>query len=376
MKFFLAFEPRDFIHPEWTPKDDLWEQEKGPRRYLWEVYDPPPLDGVLVSRSKLTGKAHEEISKAGIKEFLRYKGPVFGDCGAFIYKEDPVPPFEPSEMLSYYDKCGFDLGATIDSMILSQKKPERERRREITMTNAEAMFREWDSAYRNNWQLVGVAQGWDAQSYSESIRTLIEIGFDHIALGSLARRPTTTILELLTRASQLIKESSLNIRLHLFGVWRPSEFHKFMRLGATSFDTATVLRQAWLRFDQGYHLEHETYAAIRVREDVSDAEMTLSSIRIAAKEQDDVEEILKKVVSLDGASKKEPNELTESYKRTLRDRPWEKCSCPLCMRYGVDMVIFRGNERNMRRGFHNVWHMYESLRQQIAVASEDHSFPG
>jgi hypothetical protein len=369
MKFFLAFEPRDFIHRDWTPQDDLKSQNKGPRQYLWEVYDHPPLDGVLVSRSKLGKKTLQEVMTSGIKKHLRYEGPVFGDCGAFIYMKNPEPPYEASEMLSYYDKCGFDMGATIDHMILSKTQEDRDKRHNITLKNAAEMFREWNSTYRNDWDLVGVAQGWDVESYSRSIKKLIEIGFDHIALGSLARRPTTTILELLKWTSQLIKESSLNIKLHLFGVWRPLAFHEFMRLGAASFDTATVLRQAWLRFDQGYHLGHASYSAIRVREGVSNAERTLAAIRRAATNRKRLRKTIKRVVALDDASKKKPRELTRLYMRTLRDRPWQKCSCALCRGYGVEMIVFRGNERNMRRGFHNVWQMYKSLEEASSQPS-------
>lgn len=367
MKFFLAFEPRDFIHPGWTPKDDLSIGEKGPRRYLWEVYNPAPLDGVLVSRSKLAGKAHTEISKLGIKAFLRYGGTVFGDCGAFVYKKEPVPPFKPSEMLAYYDKCGFDFGATIDHLILSKEESVRQKRREITLKNAEAMFREWDQNYRNAWQLVGVAQGWDVKSYSESVKKLLEMGYEYIALGSLARRPTRTIIDLLTATNELIQGQSRKIKLHLFGVWRPPAFRTFLQLGVTSFDTATVLRQAWLRVSQGYHVGDSRYATIRVREHAPQAAGILSTIRDAAQQQTSIEDALKQICPDCSSEKK----LEEVYRRTLTDRPWQGCPCPLCRKYGVEMMIFRGNERNMRRGFHNVWQMYESLQEQLNVMSKD-----
>jgi hypothetical protein len=42
------------------------------------------------------------------------------------------------------------------------------------------------------------------------------------------------------------------------------------------------------------------------------------------------------------------------YRRTLQDRPWEKCDCGICQEVGVEVIIFRGSERNKRRGFHNL----------------------
>jgi hypothetical protein len=42
------------------------------------------------------------------------------------------------------------------------------------------------------------------------------------------------------------------------------------------------------------------------------------------------------------------------YRRTLQDRPWENCDCGICNEVGVEVIIFRGSERNKRRGFHNL----------------------
>jgi hypothetical protein len=40
---------------------------------------------------------------------------------------------------------------------------------------------------------------------------------------------------------------------------------------------------------------------------------------------------------------------------TLDNRPWELCKCDICKKNGIDVVIFRGANRNKRRGFHNTW---------------------
>ena len=52
----------------------------------------------------------------------------------------------------------------------------------------------------------------------------------------------------------------------------------------------------------------------------------------------------------------------QNYRRTLADRPWAKCGCRVCKEVGVEVVIFRGNNRNRRRGFHNVQEFYRTLR--------------
>lgn len=43
------------------------------------------------------------------------------------------------------------------------------------------------------------------------------------------------------------------------------------------------------------------------------------------------------------------------YRRTLEERPWERCDCPFCEEHGIQICIFRGNNRNRRRGFHNMY---------------------
>ena len=63
---------------------------------------------------------------------------------------------------------------------------------------------------------------------------------------------------------------------------------------------------------------------------------------------------------------------TARYRQTLQDRPWKDCSCSLCKALGVHVVIFRGAERNRRRGFHNLYVLKKRLdrlaERQKAIA--------
>jgi hypothetical protein len=47
-------------------------------------------------------------------------------------------------------------------------------------------------------------------------------------------------------------------------------------------------------------------------------------------------------------------ELRERYARTLRDRPWKRCTCAICRALSIEVVIFRASNRNKRRGIHNL----------------------
>ncbi|MEZ3118214.1 queuine tRNA-ribosyltransferase tRNA-guanine transglycosylase [Halobaculum sp. MBLA0147] len=55
----------------------------------------------------------------------------------------------------------------------------------------------------------------------------------------------------------------------------------------------------------------------------------------------------------------------DGYRRTLRRRPWDECDCPLCTEHGVEIAVFRGNDRNRRRGFHNTYRFYRQLERDL-----------
>jgi len=52
--------------------------------------------------------------------------------------------------------------------------------------------------------------------------------------------------------------------------------------------------------------------------------------------------------------------------RTLQDRPWKKCGCAICKKWGIEVAVFRGNNRNRRRGFHNTHVFYRLLERLLA----------
>jgi hypothetical protein len=59
---------------------------------------------------------------------------------------------------------------------------------------------------------------------------------------------------------------------------------------------------------------------------------------------------------------------------TLEACPWRTCPCDICRRDGIQVVIFRGNNRNRRRGFHNTFVFYRLLDQ--ALRGDTAGLPG
>lgn len=57
--------------------------------------------------------------------------------------------------------------------------------------------------------------------------------------------------------------------------------------------------------------------------------------------------------------------LLEGYSELLRDEPWNECGCRICEEHGIEIAIFRGNNRNRRRGFHNTRRFYDEFEEVL-----------
>jgi len=59
---------------------------------------------------------------------------------------------------------------------------------------------------------------------------------------------------------------------------------------------------------------------------------------------------------------------------TLEDRPWEDCDCEICRDARIEVLIFRRNNRNRRRGFHNNYMFYQLMDKTIASGHLDYNW--
>jgi hypothetical protein len=58
---------------------------------------------------------------------------------------------------------------------------------------------------------------------------------------------------------------------------------------------------------------------------------------------------------------------SDAYRQILTDQPWKHCDCDVCRTLGYHVALFRGAERNRRRGFHNLWVFYRRLGRECAA---------
>jgi hypothetical protein len=396
--------PMRYFIPDW---DDLVDpgykfetDERTPEKrkyhdevYAHEIYATPNYDGLLFSKSTVEDGATktalvQEAEK--IHKFARFDidKPILGDCGAFSYIAEKDPPYQTEEILDYYERLGFDYGVSIDHLIIPAFDAVKEYRYDLTCDNA----REFIELHRKKgykFTPVGVAQGWCPEKYKEAVTKLLGWGYKYIGLGGLARAKTEEILEILKAVAPVLEEDT---DVHLFGVARDrekDEMQWFRNLGVTSFDSASYLRRAWLSSNHNYFTEDgERYAALRispvyptsprVRSIIADGIATFEQLQKLEKEalqavrefdrgQLDLEAALDVLLEIDRLEEYNYEQHKLLYRKVLEDQPWKKCSCEICRDLGVEVIIFRGNDRNRRRGFHNTHVFYKRFRKLIGL---------
>lgn len=85
------------------------------------------------------------------------------------------------------------------------------------------------------------------------------------------------------------------------------------------------------------------------------------------KEQTNMSKVLDAVLDYDRhlTRSSELQSMRDRYRQTLKDRPWRQCDCPFCKDIGIHVVIFRGANRNKRRGAHNTLMLFGRVRDAV-----------
>lgn len=408
IKFFFP-DSHDYVDPSF---DFIREQGNEHRirqrddHYPHEIFATPPYDGMLISKaivdgtekgtSKYTVAQRQRFFRQGAKRFMRLPSgmPLMGDCGAFSYVSEYEPPYTVDEVVEFYEVSGFDLGISVDHIIFAfeaqakvirtvegEELQECQRRRELTLTLADEFFQRSRSC---GFTPMGVAHGWNPQSMAESVVALQQMGYKRITLGGLVPLKTVDILRVL-EACDAVRDSGTEF--HLLGISRVENVEAFQRYGVSSFDSTSPLQQAFKDARHNYHtLDGETYVALRVPQvDGNPALMRaiksgkvdqdrakvcerqcLKVLREFDRDEASVELVMQALAEYEAVMLVEPKKsFLKHYQRTLEASPWKQCSCDICQQIGVDVAMFRGAERNRRRGFHNIYVLHEKLKQHL-----------
>jgi hypothetical protein len=371
--------------------------------YMWDIFGVKnvPFDGVLVSLATLqqSKNKYQEILDNGIHKFLGlpHQFSIMADCGAFSYIKEDEPPYKTENVLKIYSDMGFNYGVSIDHLVVPAFKEQNKERMRITYDNGVQAYKVWKKKYRQDYQLIVAVQGAEIADYIRMYNHFLLRGIRHLAFGSLVRTTTPFISQLIDALVDEINTTKVVPEyLHFFGVARSALFEKFQNLEDlgidVAFDSASYLRKAWLgaQTSQNNYIatDWNGYTAIRIPQDVpkkvsgtldpkkyqTAAWGCLQSLWKYDKGEISLERVMKKLENFNTLVE-ERSDLIHYYKRVLVDQPWKKCDCPICKNIGIDVVIFRGNNRNRRRGFHNVQVFYNTLkdpkRWNLAIKRED-----
>jgi hypothetical protein len=339
--------------------------------------------------------------RAGARTFLRLDRPehahlpIFGDCGAFTYHREERPPYTPEDMLDFYEDGQFTHGCSVDHIIfdfdtrlqgMDGGSPDARRRFDITIENADAFLRASRGMPRT-FTPLGVVQGWSPGSMAEAARRLCAMGYDYLALGGTVPLKTPQIRACVEAVREAVPHAT---RLHILGFAKADDIATFGRYRITSFDTTSPLLRAFKDGRQNYYLPAQAgglsyYTAIRVPQAIENPKLmrlakrgavrqetllnlereALGALRAFDSGEREVEETVDSVLAyaapaLLGATIEDlpgSNDLKairQLYRRTLEDRPWKACGCSICKALSIEVVIFRGSNRNKRRGIHNL----------------------
>lgn len=404
MKFFYA-DSQDLVDPCFDFVREEWSRDRLRNRddvYAHELFSIPPYDGLLVSKAIVDGMGNgsrytlaqrHRFYRQGVREFFRIPTSwktfqIMGDCGAFSYIKQPQPPFTVDEVLDYYANGRFDLGLSVDHVILEYQPtwdalgvPTEIRDRQTLTLDLADQFLRRHAERRLRFAPVGVAQGWSPASYADAVGTLQRLGYEYIALGGMVPLRTSAIVDVLREVSSILRP---NVQLHLLGVTRVEEVAAFASFGVVSFDTTSPLRQAFKDDHDNYWTMRSAYTAIRIPQLEGNPGL-MKLIRSGAVKQEeasrlergcrdamhgfahrttsmrDVLALLREYEDLYAPGKNH----SEAYRRVLEERPWDDCPCDVCKAIGYHVVIFRGAERNRRRGFHNLWVFRRRLHESL-----------
>lgn len=408
MKFFFP-DSHDLVDPSFdfeTERRAYSGSRQLSQQYAHEALATPPYDGMLLSKAVVDGRTKttrysfgqvRSLLDNGVHEFLRLTATTehprlsaMGDCGSFSFASEPAPPYTVAEVLDFYSQCGFDYGISLDHVILGyQPDPKKEipsdwiERHQMTLDLA-ADFLALSTGVPN-FKPLGAAQGWSPESYRDSVVQLQRMGYDYIAIGGLVPLKTPEIIEVLQAVSTVRKPKT---KIHLLGISRLESFEAFDAHGVASLDSTAPLKQAFMDDKNNYHTPDGIFTAIRIPQVDGNPQLrrsilagrinlskalqlereAMSAVQAYAKRKGNVDSAIEALRAYEQVwnGKKDSSERSRA---TLEARPWEECPCSICRAIGVHVVLFRGADRNRRRGFHNLFVLHNRLSQLNSPAT-------
>lgn len=410
MKFFYP-DSLDTVDPAYDFENDAIAEDRiriVDEVFAHEILSEPPYDGLLVSRTlmgvrgsggRYTDGQAMRFMREGARRFLRLEEStlkeveLMGDCGAFAYHKDPVPPYTPAEMFEFYEYGGFTQGCSVDHIIFEYGddeagSEEAKRRFEITLDLADEFMREC-CQQKATFEPIGVVQGWSPESMMVATRALVKMGYRYIAIGGLVPLRIDPIREALRAVHSIVKDVA-DAKIHLLGFGKERFVTELKEYKVASFDSTSPLLRAFKDNKKNYWYEDSSgeidgYSALRIPQTdknlklqrrikkgeisqevaIVEEKQTLEIVRAFDNGKASLDETLNQVLKFsrymieseslsEGRLESTIERLRQDYEATLSSNCWKKCTCSICRDLSIEVVVFRGSNRNKRRGMHNL----------------------
>jgi tRNA-guanine family transglycosylase len=211
---------------------------------------------------------------------------------------------------------------------------------EITIENAEKFY---DLYLSNRNNLIGieplaVIQGYDTESLTYCAKCLKKIGFRIYGIGSIARLSRINRNEILRRVEKVL---SIVKNLHVFGVTSVQIIKELQRLGVSSVDSTTPIKES-------------IYSGVLYSAPFRRYKIDTYHFRNSWSKKYGYAKVLKKPLS---------------------------CDCPICRNFGREVILRRGKKIwNNLRALHNYYHFKKELfgifceRKNVNLSVHLHKF--
>lgn len=394
--------------------------------FAHQMLDAPPYDGLLLSYATVGGARDTgtrmsfarrmRLLREGMRRFYRLTDPryarlwLMGDCGAFSYAAEEQPRYTVDEILTYYQEGQFTHGCSVDHVIFEHEAgrfdagggtDEARRRFDLTLALAEE-FLARSREIGPDFTPMGVIQGWSPGSMAASARNLVKMGYRFLAIGGMVPLKGRVILEAVAAIHSAVPDT----KLHVLGCAKVEIAPDLARLGVVSLDASTPMVRAFKDARKNYYLstpagDLNAYTAIRIAS-VTESPALVNLARMGLGRQEAMQAIEQNAlqglraygarlqglaptlqaltnlqdclidrsnprydpgrIALPGEASRKGME--ERYRRTLEERPWDRCPCRICRDAGIHIVLYRGVQVNKRRGFHNMTAFHDAVHIQ------------
>ena len=250
---------------------------------------------------------------------------------------------------------------------------------------------------------MGVIQGWSPGSMAQAALRLKKMGY-YVAVGGMVPLRTPQIKTALQAIRELIGNE---IQMHILGFAKVDQINEFKDYNITSFDSTSPLIRAFKDSNRNYYVSEADgtmsyYSAIGIpqaldnrtlkdlakrgkfsQEDFIQRErFALDAIRAFDAGTVDLEEALEVIMAYSGPlligkdeylnekDIRKRDTLEARYRETLQEEAVEVMQLCNLPRRGCRAIIFRGGNRNRRRGFHNLEVYHQHLKEDRVMTNK------